>query len=87
MLIDTMRHLNPIPKYLYSKMKIYRNNDLSFDVVNDNGVLFHLHNGCVKVIGRVSSNWKHHRKESNRFPSRYSRYRDLIVAAIINEKM
>lgn len=68
-------------------MRIYYNTDKSCDIVNDNNVLFHLHNGCVKVVGRVSSSWKHQRKQSNRFPSRYSRYRDLIVAAFINEKM
>ena len=68
-------------------MRIYYNTDKSCDIVNDNNVLFHLHNGCVKVVGRVSSNWRHQRKQSNRFPSRYSRYRDLIVAAFINEKM
>jgi hypothetical protein len=68
-------------------MKIYRNNDQSFDVVNDNGVLFHLHNDCIRVIGRVNDKWMHHSRAMKRIPARYSRYRHILINAIINEKM
>lgn len=68
-------------------MKIYRNNDLSFDVVNDNNVLFHLHNDCIKVIGRVSNAWNHNSRASKRIPARYSRYSNVLTKAIIDEKM
>jgi hypothetical protein len=68
-------------------MKIYRNNDQSFDVVNDNGVLFHLHNDCIRVIGRVNDKWMHHSRAMKRIPARYSRYSNVLINAIINEKM
>jgi hypothetical protein len=68
-------------------MKIYRNKDQSFDVVNDNGVLFHLHNDCIRVIGRVSHKWQHHSRAIKRIPARYSRYLLVLTNATINEKM
>jgi hypothetical protein len=59
-------------------MRIYRNQDQSYDVVNDNNVLFHLHNGCIKVIGRVTNNWRHQSRIIQRLPARYSRYVAII---------
>lgn len=68
-------------------MKIYCNSDQTFDVVNDNGVLFHLHNDCIKVVGKVGNKWKHHARATKRIPARYSRYSTILIHAIINEKM
>lgn len=68
-------------------MKIYSNKDKSYDIVNDNNVLFHLHNGCIKVIGRVNKHWMHKARPLKRFPARYSRYLNVVTNATINEKM
>ena len=68
-------------------MNIYRNTDQSYDIVNDHNVLFHLHNGCIKVIGRVNSHWRHKSKATKRFPARYSRYLNAVTNATINEKV
>lgn len=42
-------------------MRIYRNLNGSFDVVNEDSILYHIVEGKCKKIGRVSEKWKHPR--------------------------
>jgi hypothetical protein len=64
-------------------MKIYYNTDKSFDVVNDNGVLFHLHNDCIRVIGKVNDKWKTSGKEMKYLPKKAKRFKSIIQKATI----
>jgi hypothetical protein len=64
-------------------MKIYKNSDHSFDIVNANRVLFHAKNGQCKVIGRVSSRWRTASKEVKSLPVSVYRYKTLIEKAVI----
>jgi hypothetical protein len=59
-------------------MKIFKNSDGSFDVVNANSILFHAKNGQCKVIGRVSENWRTASKQVYSLPVSIYRFRDLI---------
>lgn len=49
-------------------MKYFKNTDGSFDVLNDNKVLFNFRNGTMKTIGRVNKKWKHPRKAIKSVP-------------------
>lgn len=64
-------------------MKIYKNSDGSFDIVNTNRVLFHAKNGTCKVIGRVSERWSTASKQVSRLPLSVMKFRDLIETSII----
>jgi hypothetical protein len=59
-------------------MKIYKNSDGSFDLVNNNCVLFHAKNGQCKVIGRVSQNWRTASKQIYSLPVSIYRFKNLI---------
>jgi hypothetical protein len=48
-------------------MKVYRNSDGSYDVVNSKNVLFHIVHAAKKV-GHVNANWKHHSRQLRRIP-------------------
>jgi len=64
-------------------MKIYKNSDGSFDIVNTNRVLFHAKNGTCKLIGRVSERWRTASKQVSRLPLSVMKFRDLIETSII----
>jgi hypothetical protein len=64
-------------------MKIFKNSDGSFDIVNTNRVLFHAKNGTCKVIGRVSPNWRTASKEVKSLPVSVYRFKSLIEKAVI----
>ena len=49
-------------------MTYFKNNDGSFDIVNDCKVLFNFRNGTMKTIGRIGNNWKHPRKNVKSVP-------------------
>jgi hypothetical protein len=59
-------------------MKIYKNSDGSFDVVNSDRVLFHTKQGRCKVIGRVSGNWRTASKQVYRIPKDVLKFKKLI---------
>ena len=64
-------------------MRIFKNSDGSFDIVNTNCVLFHAKNGTCKVIGRVSEKWRTASKQVNSLPVSVYKFRELIEKAII----
>lgn len=64
-------------------MKIFKNSDGSFDIVNTNRVLFHAKNGTCKVIGRVSPRWRTASKEVKSLPVSVYRFKSLIEKAVI----
>jgi hypothetical protein len=59
-------------------MRIYKNSDGSFDVVNVNRVLFHTKHGSCKVIGRVSEDWRTASKQVYKIPRSILKFKDLI---------
>jgi hypothetical protein len=64
-------------------MRIFKNSDGSFDIVNTNRVLFHAKNGTCKVIGRVSERWRTASKEVKSLPVSVYRFKTLIEKAVI----
>jgi hypothetical protein len=64
-------------------MRIFKNSDGSFDIVNANRVLFHAKNGTCKVIGRVSEKWRTASKQVYRLPLSVMRFRDQIENSVI----
>ena len=64
-------------------MKIYKNSDGSFDIINTNRVLFHAKNGTCKVIGRVSEKWRTASKQVSRLPLSVLKFREQIETAEI----
>jgi hypothetical protein len=64
-------------------MRIYRNSDGSFDIVNTNRVLFHAKNGTCKVIGRVNDRWRTASKEVKSLPVSIHRFKTLIEKTVI----
>ena len=64
-------------------MRIYKNSDGSFDIVNANRVLFHAKNGTCKVIGRVNERWRTASKQVSRLPLSVMKFRDLIETTAI----
>jgi hypothetical protein len=62
-------------------MKVYPNNDGSYDVVNLNKVLFHVEEGRpLKLIGRVNEKWQHPRKRLNTIPLSVLRWEGEIIS-------
>ncbi len=49
------------------KMKVYRNSDGSYDVINSKNELYHIVHSAKKV-GHVTTLWKHHRRQLTRIP-------------------
>ena len=49
-------------------MKVYKNSDGSYDVINSKNELFHIVH-AVKKVGHVTTNWKHHRRQLTRVPT------------------
>jgi hypothetical protein len=64
-------------------MKIFKNSDGSFDIVNTNRVLFHAKNGTCKVIGRVNEQWRTASKQVSRLPLSVMKFRDIIETSKI----
>ena len=64
-------------------MKIYKNSDHSFDIVNTNRVLFHAKNGTCKVIGRVSPRWRTASKQVSSLPVSIHKFKAIIEKAVI----
>jgi hypothetical protein len=64
-------------------MRIFKNSDGSFDIVNTNRVLFHAKNGTCKVIGRVNDRWRTASKQVYSLPVSIHRFKALIEKAII----
>jgi hypothetical protein len=64
-------------------MKIFKNSDGSFDIVNTNRVLFHAKNGTCKVIGRVNQQWRTASKQVYSLPVSVYRFKSLIEKAVI----
>jgi hypothetical protein len=48
-------------------MKVYKNSDGSYDVINSRNELFHVIYSAKK-IGHVTTDWKHHRRQLTRVP-------------------
>jgi hypothetical protein len=48
-------------------MKVYRNSDGSYDVINSKNELFHVVHAAKKV-GHVTRDWRHHRRQLTRIP-------------------
>jgi hypothetical protein len=48
-------------------MKVYRNTDGSYDVINSKNELFHVVHAAKKV-GHVTTSWKHRSRQLSRIP-------------------
>jgi len=48
-------------------MKVYRNSDGTYDVVNSKNILFHIVH-AAKQVGHVTPAWRHHSKQLTRIP-------------------
>ena len=64
-------------------MKIFKNSDGSFDVVNEHRILFHAKNNQLKLIGRVSPSWRTTSKQVIRLPVSLNGFQTLIEKTII----
>ena len=64
-------------------MKIFKNSDGSFDIINNNRVLFHAKNGTCKVIGRVSERWRTASKQVSRLPLSVMKFKNVIESTTI----
>lgn len=54
-------------RIIKQEMKVYRNSDGTYDVVNSKNELFHIVHAAKKV-GHVSDKWKHHNRQLQRIP-------------------
>jgi hypothetical protein len=63
-------------------MRIFKNSDGSFDIVNTNRVLFHAKNGQLKLIGRVSPSWRTASKQVSRLPVKLKPFKCTIELTI-----
>ena len=58
-------------------MKVYKNSDGSYDVVNSKNHVFHIVH-AAKHVGHVTPQWKHHRAPLRRIPKHIMNLIDII---------
>ena len=63
-------------------MRIFKNSDGSFDVVNEHRILFHAKNNQLKLIGRVSPSWRTASKQISRLPVKLKPFKCTIETTI-----
>lgn len=54
-------------RIIRQQMKVYRNSDGTYDVVNSKNELYHIVHAAKKV-GHVTDKWRHHSAQLQRIP-------------------